>query len=82
MDTSNKFTDKLKDPDFLFLILCLIVQKSGGSITLDDADFFQNLDDKLLTLMFNKKQASFVLRLIDLEDEIMSNVKDEKPTLH
>ena len=69
----------MQDPDFLFSVLAMIVKKSGGKITISDAEMKDISKGDLIGMYYEPKSGDLILKQVEKEDMLKatSMVRDD-----
>jgi hypothetical protein len=62
----------MQDPDFLFSVLAMLVKKSGGKITITDAEMKDVSKGDLIGMYYEPKSGDLILKQVDKEDMLQA----------
>jgi hypothetical protein len=74
----------MQDPDFLFSVLAMLVKKSGGKITITDAEMKDVSKGDLIGMYYEPKSGDLILKQVDKEDMLQatSMVRDTNDKIY
>ena len=74
----------MQDPDFLFSVLAMLVKKSGGKITITDAEMKDVSKGDLIGMYYEPKSGDLILKQVDKEDMLQatSMVRDANDKIY
>ena len=69
----------LKDPEYLFSIITILVKKSGGKITLTEKEMNSVSKGDLIGLYYEPKTGNLILKEVDQQDMLKASsiVRDD-----